>query len=470
MIKYEDFLNKKSVEDVPSGFDIPESELNDKMFPFQRAIVKWALKRGRAAIFANTGLGKSLMALEWAYQVCKHTGGNVIILTPLAVAEQFIREGEKFGIQANHAREQSDIKPGINIINYEMLHKIDCRNFQGVCLDESSILKNFDGKYRTTIIDTFSRTPYRLAATATPAPNDYMELGNHSQFLGILSYHEMLSTFFVHDSGETQKWRLKGHAENEFWKWMCGWAVNIRKPSNLGFSDEGYNLPPINYHYDIIETFSEDNSKLTLASARKIRKSTIQEKVEKTLEIVAKYPNEPILIWCGLNEESKMLMSKLSQFGAIEIKGSDKTEKKEWVARWFAGLEPMFNSKFSGDQPNRKILISKPSIFGFGLNFQPCSKQIFCGVDYSFESEYQAIRRSWRFGQTKPVEVHFVLTSGEESIIENVKEKERKFEQMFSNMIEHMKEISKREIFNATKFTAKYNNQLNMELPKFLAA
>ena len=459
---YKTFLNKKDVEDAPSGLDVDISELNGMMFPFQKAITKWGLKRGRAAVFLNTGLGKSLVQLDWCRLISEKTNKPTIIITPLAVAEQFMREAEKFGIKANHIRDNKDVINGINITNYEILHKIDCRQFVGVALDESSILKQFDAKYRTTIIDTFSKTPYRLSASATPAPNDYMELGNQAQFLGVLSYHEMLATFFVHDSGQTQKWRLKKHAEDEFWKWMCGWAVNIRKPSNIGFDDTGYNLPPLNQHLEVIETMEENDGKLTLSMAKKVRRQTVEMKVDKVVEIVNKYDkDEPILIWCGLNDESKMLMQKLKHLGAVEVKGSDSHDKKEHAAKWCSGAIPSLN---------RKILISKPSIFGFGMNFQECATQIFCGVDYSFEGEYQAIRRSWRFGQKKPVNIHFVLTNKEESIMDNVRAKEQAFEKMYSNMVEHMKEFTKQEIVNSTKFQEEYNDDLKMIIPEFLKA
>lgn len=467
---YTKFLDKKSYEDIPSGLDFSMEEMNPMMFPFQKAVTRWALKRGRAGLFLATGLGKSICQLDWCQKITGKTNKPTLIVAPLAVAEQFCREGEKFGINVNHCRDDSQVKPYcVNVTNYEILHKIDCRKFIGVSLDESSILKQFDGKYRTTIIDTFSKTPYRLAASATPSPNDYMELGNQSQFLGILPYHEMLATFFVHDSGKTQKWRLKKHAENEFWKWMCGWSINIRKPSNIGFDDTGYNLPPLNQHVEVIDTYENMGEKLTLSSSKKIRRNTIDLKVTKVCEIIERYSsNEPILIWCGLNDESKMLLQKLKHLGAVEISGSDKPEKKEWVAKWFSGV---FDEKSpTGKIDGRKILISKPSIFGFGLNFQNCATQIFCGVDYSFESEYQAIRRSWRFGQKKPVNIHIVLTDQEEPIMVNVKQKEVAFEKMYANMVEHMKYFTKNEIVNASRFKEDYNCDLDIRLPKFLVA
>lgn len=457
-MEYKEFLQKKSVEDVPSGIEVELDSLNKNLFPFQRAIVRWALKRGRAGVFLNTGLGKTIIQLEWANVIHNHTGKNVLILSPLAVAEQFVREGKKFGIDVNHVRSNDQIKRGINVTNYEILHKIDCRDFIGVSLDESSILKQFDGKYRTTIIDTFSKTPYRMAASATPSPNDYMELGNQSQFLGIIPYHEMLATFFVHDSKETQKWRLKKHSQNEFWKWMCGWSVNIRKPSDIGFDDDGYILPPLNQNVEIIETMEENDGKLTLSKAKKIRRETIGLKVDKVMEIVKRYPDdEPILIWCGLNDESKELKNRLAAFGAVEVKGSDKPEKKE---EYLMGFTNGFVKK----------MITKPSIAGFGLNWQHCAVQIFCGVDYSFEAEYQAIRRSWRFGQTRPVNVHIVLTNKEQDIMDNVRLKEAAFEKMYSNMVDSMKNFSKGEIVNASKFKDEYNDCFKMLLPDFLKA
>lgn len=484
---YEEFLASKRIEDVVCGFKVPPAELNQNLFPFQRAIVGWALQRGRAGIFASTGLGKALMALEWANQVHKFTGKSVIIVTPLAVAEQTKREGIKFGIQSKVIRQTSDIfssgeddedvdyealakaagisvtkldetdkaATGINICNYEVLKNIDCREFVGVALDEASILKNYSGTVRSMIIDTFCKTPYRLSLSATPAPNDYMELGNQSQFLGILSYHEMLSMFFVHDSGETQKWRLKGHAREEFWKWMCSWAVNIRKPSDLGYEDDGYNLPTLTIHTEIIPTELEKKERLSLQDASKLRRSTIDLKVAKCKEIVERYPDDYWLIWCGLNEESKKLTKEIA--GAIELTGSETVKKKE--------------EKLLGFQEQKfKRMVSKCEIAGFGLNYQHCSKQVFCGMDFSFESEYQAIRRSWRFGQKNPVDVWIVVTDAEAPILTNIQSKEDAFHDMFLNMAANMKEESKREIEQATKLEDSYNAVKNMVLPAFLKA
>lgn len=472
---YQEFLASKRIEDVVCGFKVDPATLNKNLFPFQRAIVAWALQRGRAGIFASTGLGKALMALEWANQVYLETGKNVIIVTPLAVAEQTKREGEKFGIKSrvikctadlyntgNEEDEESSVEgdepktfTGINICHYEVLKNIDCREFVGVALDEASILKNYTGSVRSMIIDTFSRTPYRLSLSATPAPNDYMELGNQSQFLGILSYHEMLSMFFIHDSGETQKWRLKGHAREEFWKWMCSWAVNIRKPSDLGFSDDGYNLPELFVHHEIIPTELEKKDRLSLQDASKLRRETIDLKVERCRQIVESDPENYWLIWCGLNDESKKLTN--SNLGAVELKGSETMAKKEEKLLAFT------DGKI-------KKLVTKPEIAGFGLNWQHCNRQVFCGVDFSFEAEYQAIRRSWRFGQDKEVYVHIVLTDAEAAILENIKNKEDAFHEMFRNMALHMKEESQKEIVKASKMEDGYAPNKNMVVPMFLEA
>lgn len=283
---YSDFLNKKTFILQSSGFDINKDKLNPKLYEFQKDIVRWALKKGRAAIFADCGLGKTPMQLEWGYQIHKYTGGNILLLAPLAVSEQTKREGEKFGIECHVCRSQEDVKQGINITNYEMLHNFVSSEFEGIILDESSILKHFTSKIRTQIIDNFNKTPYRLACTATPAPNDYMELGNHSEFLGVMKRTEMLAMYFVHDGGNTSKWRLKKHAESIFWQWMASWSVFINNPTNLGYEDNGYTLPELNMKEHVVGGESPVTEILSLSERRKARKESIDDRVKKCYEII----------------------------------------------------------------------------------------------------------------------------------------------------------------------------------------
>lgn len=284
MATYADFLAAKALVDFPTGIADPAGLDDTKLFPFQRDVTRWALRRGRAAIFADCGLGKTPMQLEWARNVIADSGGTVLVLTPLAVAQQTVREAEKFGIEASYAREPDDIRHSITVTNYDRLDHFDPTQFAGVVLDESSILKAFDGATRTQLIETFQRTPFRLACTATPAPNDYMELGNHAEFLGVLTRTEMLATFFCHDGGETQKWRLKGHAQRDFWRWLTSWAVMLRKPSDLGYSDDGFTLPPMTITQHTVEAEASDGELFaieaqTLQERLAARRASLNERV-----------------------------------------------------------------------------------------------------------------------------------------------------------------------------------------------
>jgi len=429
-MEYKTFLEKKKIIDAPSGLqDIPP--LNPMLYDFQGDIVKWALRRGRAAIFADCGLGKTPMQLEWA----KHIPGNVLILAPLAVSSQTVREGEKFGIEVLKARHQEDVKGKITITNYEMLQHFNTNHFSGIVLDESSILKSYTGKIRTAIIKTFENTPYRLACTATPAPNDYMELGNHSEFLGVLNRTEMLSMFFVHDGGETQKWRLKGHAESEYWKWLCSWAVMLRKPSDLGYDDGDFILPELRIHQITVKTNETGEYLFPMEASNlqeriKARKNSTSERVKKCAEII-NGNKEPWLCWCNFNIESEMLKNEIDN--AIEIKGSDQNEYKEKMML-----------AFSSKEINR--LVTKPSIAGFGMNWQHCNNVAFVGLSDSYEQYYQAIRRCWRFGQTKEVNCYIITADTEGAVVKNIQRKEEDAQRMAENMVEHMHELNKENI------------------------
>lgn len=317
---YENFITGKAITVAARGFDVPVGELNPMLFEFQRDIVRWALGRGRAAIFADCGDGKTAMQLEWAEQIRRRTGGNVIVIAPLAVAAQTKREGEKFGIAVNICASQSDVRADmVNITNYEKLDKFSAESFTAVVLDESSILKSFSGKIRNQIILMFAKTPYKLACTATPAPNDYMELGNHSEFLGVMTRAEMLAMYFVHDGGETSKWRLKGHAESLFWKWLSTWCVVMDDPKKLGYDIDGYDLPALNVHQIIADGDTVTNETLSLTERREARRESLESRCKAAAELVNN-SSENWLVWCDLNDEAASLHKLID--GSVNVQGS----------------------------------------------------------------------------------------------------------------------------------------------------
>ena len=431
---YRKFLELKQIRLDPSGFEVDRAQLNSNLFDFQADIVAWALRKGRAALFCDCGLGKTIMQLEWARQI----PGKVLILAPLAVAQQTQREAAKFGIEAIYARESCDAK--ITITNYEMLEHFSPSDYKGIVLDESSILKSFEGVFRNQIIDSFDKTPYRLACTATPAPNDYMELGNHSEFLGALTRTEMLSTFFLHDGAETQKWRLKRHAERDFWKWICSWAVMMRKPSDLGYKDREFILPEMIFHDITVEAVQPTEGMLfampaaTLEERRRARSGSIEERAEEVARIVASKKKEPWLIWCNLNSESEAAVDRIKD--AIEIRGSDdRTDKESRMLAFSEGAA--------------RVLVTKPSICGFGMNWQHCPNVVFFGLSDSYEQFYQAVRRCWRFGQKRKVNCYIVTSSNEGAVTENIKRKEKDAARMAEQMVNHMHELNQKEIQGA---------------------
>jgi len=636
---YEEFLKTKEIINQDAGIEIKKEHLNKMLFDFQRDIVWWALKKGRAAIFADCGLGKTPMQLDWANQIHKKTGKDILILAPLVVSKQTKDEGDKFHIKVNICRHQEDVKPGINITNYEMLKHFEPSRFIGIVLDESSILKSYTGKFRTTIIEAFQKTPYRLACTATPAPNDYMELGNHSEFLGAMRRMEMLTMFFVHDGANTSQWRLKGHAEEEFWKWIASWAVVLRKPSDLGYEDDGFILPPLHLHEEIVSADIQVDDRLfpveakTLIDRRRARKESREERVQHTRELVESNNSRPWLLWCDLNIESEMLSKQIKD--AVEVKGSDSRKFKEAAVLWFKGeicdcqlkliskhdklpawekkknikentiknteksdskhpknikknteksdknicesmlkripqnldvhqnnkqnimleeerntqetknyelkqdnklengnkqiqkedllkglnhtesylqntenyskskmevaqfaeqknlqttqqesqemvsadstlttatkqnqLGDFFAHNVTSDLENSntissflnkqfctcggikqgRVLVSKPSIFGFGLNLQICSNVAFVGLSDSYERFYQAVRRCWRFGQKNPVNAHIIISDIEGAVLSNIKRKEEDAKKMADGLIKHTQELTKQNL------------------------
>ncbi len=449
MTNYQQFIDSKLALSDLVGFD--PSDFPD-LFDFQSSIVDWACRRGRAAIFADTGLGKTAMQLAWADQVVKHTGNPVLILAPLCVAQQTVREAERMQIDGvRYARTKAlVIGSRIVVTNYEMMDHFDPSYFSGIVLDESSILKSLDGKMRTAIISRFSNTPYRLSCTATPSPNDYMELGNQAEFIGVMSRVEMLAQFFTHDGGDTSKWILKGHGKVRFWEWLATWAVCIRSPSDLGFDGSRYELPPISFTQHTVDVQFVKEGQLfgsvaqTLSERREAKRSSIKERVERVSALVNS-DSDYWIVWCHLNDESSALTKSIP--GAVEVTGSmDQKEKEDRIMAFSRG--------------ETRVIVSKPSIMGWGLNLQHCARMCFVGLDDSYESYYQSIRRCYRFGQKRPVEVHLVSGEGEGEILKNIKRKEAQAKEIASRMLEHMREFSQKEILGMSRETNDYTRKL----------
>ena len=444
---YEDFIASKLSLHVPVGFAPDDLSCYD-LFDFQSAIVDWAVRRGRAAIFADTGLGKTRMQLAWADQVARQTGKPVIILAPLCVAQQTVREAESIGIaDCRYARTKAlVIGARIVVVNYEMLEKFAGVDWGGVVLDESSILKSFEGKTRTAIIDAFAATPYRLSCTATPSPNDYMELGNQAEFMGVMSRVEMLAQFFTHDGGDTSKWRLKGHGKSRFWEWLATWAVCIRSPTDLGFDGSRYLLPPLTFRQHTVSTEYVPEGQLfvgiaqTLNERRAAKRASLTERVQQAAELV-NADGEYWIVWCHLNDESAALARAIPD--AIEVTGSlPQAEKESRIMAFVRG--------------EKRVIVSKPSIMGWGLNLQHCARMCFVGLDDSYESYYQAIRRCYRFGQTRAVDVHLVASEGEGAIQKNLERKAQQAQAMSAAMIDHMRDFSQREVLGVHREVADY--------------
>lgn len=429
---YAEFIEGKSYAVEFDGIKNPS--FKDCLFDYQKAVCEWALAKGRCAIFAGTGLGKTLMELSWADNI----PGKTLILAPLAVSHQIKREAKKFGFCLDK----------ITVTNYEKLEHVDVSEFSGVVLDESSILKSFNGKTRDALIDAFSNTPYRLAATATPAPNDFMELGNHSQFLGVMAYHEMLATFFVHDGGDTQKWRLKGHAKKDFWKWMAGWSVMFNSPNDLGFDGSRHILPPLIESNIVVDV---DEAAPCGETLFRFEANTLQDRIaerrnsvnERCAEVVKRVneSSDNWIIWCNLNSESDLLEKLIPD--AVQVKGSDKDTVKEKRLNDFS-------------EGKTRVLVTKPSICGFGMNWQHCHNMAFVGLNDSWEQVYQAIRRCWRFGQKKQVNVLYVSSKLEGSVIKNLQRKNDQAQEMMHAMIGEMKDFTKQELTHTGKQTEAY--------------
>lgn len=450
---YQEFLQQKQIKFQSFGIQVDSGQIHPMLFPFQRDITLWALRKGKAAVFADTGLGKTFIQIEWARLISKK---NALIIAPLNVSKQTIREAVKIGITVKYAKSQEDVtERGIWITNYERLDGFDASQFDAVVLDESSILKSLDGKTRRKLTDMFDHTPYRLCCTATPAPNDQSEIGNHAEFLGVCTMQEMLAMFFIHANKVTeirvdekrilrkkhgndkgQEWRLKYHARESFFRWMSSWGMFIRKPSDLGYEDDGYVLPELNIHPSFVDADYKPDDQLFFTGLKGIQdRHRIRAKTEsERAEIVANLVNlstDQWIIWCGLNSESEMLAKLIPD--SVEIAGNDSAEEKS------EGLDSFKEGKV-------KVLITKAKIAGFGMNFQNAHNMIFFGLSDSWESYYQCIRREWRFGQPYPVNVYIVISELEREIFDNVERKEAMASEMASELIQRIKVYEKEEL------------------------
>lgn len=457
MMTYKEFLKTKELKSIEAGFELDRDKITSRAFDYQKDIIQWACRKGKCAILTGCGSGKTLMQLSWAQAVHEHTGKNVLILAPLSVVAQTKREASKFEIcDVTICRSQADVQPGVNITNYEMIQHFNASSFVGVVLDESSILKSFTSKTQGELTDLFHWTPYKLLCTATIAPNDYTEIGTSCEFLGIMSRAEMLATYFIHDGGDTSKWRLKKAGVNKFWEWFATWAIYFNSPADLGYSMDGYDLPELNmkticteselHDFELVVTLAE-----TLQERREARKESMMDRAEKAADL-CNNSDEIWLIWCDYNDESALLKKMIND--CVEIKGADEPETKAQASIDFANGEI-------------KALVSKPSIFGFGSNFQSCHNMIFCGLSDSYERFYQAVRRCWRFGQEKPVNVYVIISERELNVLENIKRKQAQMDEMQINMTALMKEVTLSEIKHTTRITTEYVPKMTMKLPKF---
>ena len=427
-MNYQEFIAAKEFGRPMHGFS--PSWMPDFLFPFQAKLVDWAIRIGRGALLEDCGLGKSCQSLVWAENIVRKTNGNVLILTPLAVASQFVREGEKFGIKVNRMKDGSQMKKGINVINYQRLHHLDPKDWVGLVADESGILKNFDGKTRRAVTQFVRTIKYRLLCTATPAPNDYMELGTSSEALGVMSRNQMLGMFFTNGGESTQQWELKGHARTRFWQWCSTWARAIRKPSDLGFEDGDFQLPPLNMHHHVLKSNAPNGyffpqAAQTLNDQRKESRASLKKRCEKMAEVL---PDKgSVLVWCHLNDEASLMTELIS--GAKQVRGSDDDDVKE------ERIEAFATGKL-------RALVIKPKIAAFGVNLQVCSNIAYV-PSHSHEMWYQAVRRCWRFGQKNPVNCHLVYTEAETPVVTNMLHKERQAIQMYEGIVREMNFVQK---------------------------
>lgn len=437
MADYQQFLARKELRAETQGPTIAKDEINPILHDWQNHIVRWAIRTRRAAIWADTGLGKTMMQIEWA----KHSGRTSLIVAPLAVCHQTVREAAKLDVEARYVRNGDEVDgPGMWVTNYENVQNFPTDMFDAVVLDESSILKQSDGKTRTMLIEHFEDTPARLACSATPAPNDPEELTNQAEFLGRMKRNLMLAAYFVHDQVNAGGWRLKGHAKTPMMQWMATWAVAIQKPSDLGGDDTGYNLPGLNIQSELIPVEIEQEGQLFatdiggVSGRSQVRKQTLEARVARAAELVAGQPDEPWLLWCGMNAEAESLNNAIP--GSVNVHGSMSPEEKAQHLLDFA-------------DGKTRVLITKPSIASMGMNWQHCARMIFVGLGDSYEQYYQAIRRCYRYGQQRVVDVYIVLAEIESTIADNVRKKERKASDITLALIEEMKNLHKMESVSA---------------------
>ncbi len=457
-IDYHGWIEKRSTAPRRSGISANRADLAGHLFEFQKDLVQWALKKGRAALFADTGLGKTAMQLEWARHVSNK--GRVLILTPLAVAQQTVHEGERFGVPCAYMP-FDDGQTFIVVTNYDRLENFDPAQFAGVVLDESSILKNMNGKTRNLLIEMFAETPYKLCCSATPAPNDFTELGNHAEFLGAKSRVEMLSEYFVHDGGSTADWRLKGHAVAAFWEWIASWGAFVKKPSDLGYDDSAFNLPPLKVTTRMVEVDHSDAQKMgrlfsdtvrTLNEGRATRRATMEKRIAEAVRLAA--GAEQALVWCELNDEADACAAAIP--GAVQVAGSDDPNDK--IDRLLGFAEGRY-----------RVLVTKAKIAGMGLNFQGCHRIIFMGASHSYEQMYQSIRRCWRFGQTEPVEVTIIMAETEGEILANYRRKEAEAERLSGEMTSRIADYVRRDVAGMNpKRWNEYKPTKAMEVPKWI--
>jgi len=460
-MEYKEFIESKEFKIVNKSIEIERDDLNSNLFEYQKDLTYLALKKGKFALFAMTGTGKTAMQGEWAYQVNIFTNEPVIIFAPLSVARQTIQEiKDILGYEVNLCESQDDVKNGINISNYEKLHLFDLSVFAGVALDESSILKSFTGKVRNQIVEGFNRTPYKLACSATPAPNDFVELGNHVEFLNVCRSPEMLSMFFINDVTGEGKWRLKKHAENRYWEWVAKWAVVFTKPSDIGYSedeDKKYSLPNKFTHEHIVKSKATDGSLFVIEATdlnarRKARRDSLEERCKIAADLVNN-SDDIWLVWCDLNDESDMLKKLIHN--SVEVRGSDKDSHK-------------INSAIDFAAGKIKCLIGKPKMLGMGLNFQVCHNMVFTGLSDSFEQVFQAERRCYRFGQKNDVNVHIVISEAEGNVKKNQNRKESQFLTMINELVKHTKKTTLKELQAIEVDNEDYEPLVDMQLPKFI--
>lgn len=454
-MNYEQYVNTKRIVSSPSGFDTPYP-MNNAMFDFQADIVRWALRAGKAAIFADCGMGKTLMELEWSRHIIEHTGQSVLVFAPLGVARQTVREGAKFGYDVNLCLDGADVKPGINITNYERLERFSPDPFAGIVLDESSILKGQFGKISKQLRDFADPIPYRLPASATPAPNDFEELIRHAEFLGIMTESEIKALFFTQEGNSSNKFRLKGHAIEHFWEWMASWAVAIRMPGDLGYDNGDFVLPPLHIHEHTVAVDAYHAGTLfameatTLQEQRQAAKASINDRVAKAAELVNAI-SEPWVVWCNLNDESAALTNAIPD--AIEVKGSDSVEHKEDALFGFA-------------DGRYRVIVTKPSIAGFGMNWQHCANAAYVGLSHSYEQFYQSVRRIYRFGQTRPVHAHIITSTADGAVVQNIRRKEEQSVELFEQIVKRMAVYS--DVHAIGRHEMEYNPQQSIQIPGWM--